>query len=219
MDKVHNVTDFGPNAVDFAAGLPELGLELDDQRGRQDEQVTTRLFPTSAGGGGQAAAIYIVNRYRPGNRYRAVRLNGIVVQYNSVKFDVTFASEFQRAGNVINTAGVAAVLGNVVDGVAEFGNGGPLTTDPALTSHAQGVVGFITTRGLAICNLNTAVVADDLLGPDVGVAGRLSTLAVTTPTAAETIRIANAAAGKGVRALTAEPATGFKANLGLVAIT
>lgn len=211
MDKLFNVTDFGTTQ------LNELGLELDDQRGRQDEQVVQRLFPQSAGGGGQAPANYVVNRFRPGNRYRYVRLNGTVVQYNAVALDATFASEFQRSGNVVNTAASSA-LGTVCDGIVEFGDGGPLTADPALTSHSAGVFGAMTTRGLAIANCNTAVVASDLLAPDAGVAGRLQTIAVTTPTAAETQRIANLAAGKGIRALTAEPFTGSKANLALVFI-
>lgn len=207
-DKLVNITEFG------TIQNHELGFECDDQRGRQDEQVVQRLFPTSAGGGGQALANYVVNRYRPGNRYRHVRLNGTVVQYNAVKFDITFASEFQRGANVVNIA-ANDNLGNSVDGIVEFGDGGPATVDPALTSHVAGVFGFMTTRGVAIANCNAAVAADDLLAGGT-VAGQLITIAVTTPTAAETRRIANLAAGKGIKALTAEPGTGFKANLALV---
>lgn len=209
MDKVVNTTEFG------TVQNNELGLELDDQRGRQDDAVVTRLFPQSTTGGGQSLQPYVVNRYRPGNRYRHVRLNGSVVQFNAVKFDVTLASEIQRSGNVINTAAIL-VLGNSVDGILEFGDGGPLTTDPALTVHAAGVFGFITTRGYAIAKCNVAVVAEDLLAADSTTAGQLSTIAVTTPTGSETIRIANLAAGKGIKALTAEAATGFKAGLAFV---
>lgn len=209
MDKVVNVTEFGTDQ------RHELGLELDDQRGRQEDVIVQRLFPVTGSGGGQSLQNYVVNRYRPGNRYRHVRLNGTVVQFNSVKFDVSFATEGQRNGNVINTA-AAATLGNSVDGIVEFGDGGPLSADPSLTSHAAGVFGFMTTRGQAIAKCNVAVAADDLLAADAGTAGQLATIAVTTPTAAETIRIANMAAGKGIKALTAEPATGFKAGLALV---
>lgn len=223
MDKVFNVTEFGTVAADFASGIPELGLELDDQRGRQDTQIVTRLFPTSAGGGGQALANYVINRYRPGNRYKSIRINGTVVQFDAVRADVTFATEEQRVHNVVQTLSTAT-LGNVLDGIVEFGDGGPLTADPALTPHAAGVLGFMTTRGLAICNVNTAVAAGDVLATGVpgGAVGRLGTIAVTTPTAAEVIGIANMASGKGARAMVAEPPTqpsAFKANLTWVNIS
>jgi len=211
MDKVHNVTDFGTSTTAFQGGLPELGLELDDQRGRQDTQVTTRLFPVTGSGGGQSAQNYVINRYRPGNRYKFVRLNGTVAQFNAVKADISFATEEQRAENVVNIA-ANDNLGNTVDGIIEFGDGGPLTTDPALTSHLAGVQGFMTVKGKAIANCNAAVAAEDLLAGGT-VAGQLITIAVTTPTAAETRRIANLAAGKGIKAMVTEPATGFKANL------
>lgn len=206
MDKLYNVTNFGTTQEN------ELGFEADDQRGRQDDIITTRLFPATGSGGGQSAQNYVINRYRPGNRYRYVRLNGTVAQFNAVKNDVAFATENQRGANVINTT-ADSNLGNVVDGVIEFGDGGPLSTDPALTSHAAAVFGFMTTRGVCIVNANAAVAAADLLAADPATAGRVSTIAVTTPTAAETQRIANLAAGKGLRALVTEPATGFKANL------
>lgn len=208
-DKLVNITEFGTVQVH------ELGFECDDQRGRQDDAVVNRLFPQSVSGGGQSLQNYVVNRYRPGNRYRFIRCNGTIVQFSCVKFDVTFATEGQRHANVINTA-AAAVLGNSIDGILEFGDGGPLSADPAATSHAAGVFGFMTTRGMAIGRCNVAVVADDLLAADSSSAGQMSAIAVTTPTAPETVRIANLAAGKGIKALTGEPATGFKAGLALV---
>lgn len=212
MDKVFNVTEFGTTQNH------ELGLELDDQRGRQDEQVVQRLFPTSAGGGGQALANYVINRYRPGNRYRHVRLNGTIAQYNAVFADITFASEFQRIHNVINLTDAAGVP---CDGILEFGDGGPLATDPALTSHLAGVFGFITTRGLAIANCNTAVAAGDFLSSGGGAAGRLVTVAAAGAAYAQAVAQGTQAAahGVGLRAMSAEPATGFKANLALVKIT
>lgn len=207
MDKVINVAKFGTSQE------AELGFEMDDPRGRQDTKTVNRLFPQSAGGGGQAQQLLYVNRYRPGNRYRQVRLNGTVVQFNAVKADVTFATEEQRINNVVNTA-AASTLGNVVDGVVEFGDGGPLITDAALTSHAAGVFGFMTTRGLVIVNANTAVVADDLLAADPASAGRVSAVPVSGAyVQVDTQRLANMAAGKGLRALVSEPPTGFKANL------
>ena len=191
----------------------ELGLELDDQRGRQDNRIVNKLFPQSAGGGGQSAQAAVITRYRPGNRYKYVRFNGTIVQYDGVRCDITFATELQRDSNVIQCATDLPLAG-----VFEQGSGGPLTTDPALTSHPAGTFGFITTRGLAIANVNAAVVANEMLGPEA-TAGRLSTLAVTTPTAAETVRLRAAATGLGVLALVTEPATGFKANLTLVKLT
>jgi hypothetical protein len=208
MDKLVNITEFGTTQIH------ELGFGCDDQRGRQEDIVTNRLFPVTGSGGGQSLQPYVVNRYRPGNRYRYVRLNGPVAQYNCVKFDVSFATEGQRATNVINIA-ANDNLGNSVDGIVEFGDGGPLVTDPALTSHAAGVFGFMTTQGEAIANVNSAVVADDLLAGGA-VAGQLITIAVTTPTAAETRRLANLAAGKGIKALVTEPPaqpSTWKANL------
>jgi hypothetical protein len=207
---LYDVTKFGTLVEN------ELGIEVDDSRGRQGDKIITRLHPTSAGGGGQSSQIIIMNRYRPGNRYRYVRLNGTVVQFDAVRADITFASEADRDANVIATNGVA--LGNVVDGIAEQGTGGPLTTDPALQSHAAGVHMFITVRGKAICNVVNTVAGGDLLGSSA-VAGQLSTIAVATPTAAEVIRVANIAAGLGVRAMVTEPPTGFKANLTWVKVT
>jgi hypothetical protein len=221
MDKLVNVTEFGTSSAQFQNGLPELGLELDDMRGRQDTQVTQRLFPQSAGGGGQSLANYVVNRYRPGNRYKFVRLNGTVVQFDAVRSDETFVTEEQRAENVIQCPN-NQTIGNVLDGVVEFGDGGPLATDPALTSHAAGVFGFITTSGKAICNVNVAVTAGQILTTGGGAVGRLQAIAVTTPTAAEVVAIANMASGKGARALVAEPPSqpsAFKANLTWIKIT
>jgi hypothetical protein len=209
---LYDVTKFGTVIEN------ELGIEVDDARGRQGDKIITRLHPTSAGGGGQSSQIIIMNRYRPGNRYRYVRANGTITQFNSVKADIAFATEADRDANIINTD-ANDTLGNVVDGIAEQGLGGPLTTDPALTSHPAGTFMFITVRGKAIANVNAAVVAADVLGPDPATAGRLSTLAVTTPTAAETRRITNAASGLGIRALVNEPPTGFKANLTWVKLT
>lgn len=218
MDRLINITDFGSTASAFQSGFPELGLELDDQRGRQDTQITTRLFPQTGSGGGQSVQNYVINRYRPGNRYKFVRLNGTVVQYDAVRSDETFASEEQRAENVIQCPN-NQTIGNVLDGVVEFGDGGPLTGDPALTSHSAGVHGFMTTRGKVICNVNAAVTAGQILATGGGAAGRLQAHAVTTPTAAEVIAIANSASGLGARALVAEPPTGFKANLTWVKLT
>lgn len=212
-DKLVNIAEFGTVVADFAGGISELGFELDDMRGRQDTQVTTRLFPTSAGGGGQTAQNYIVNRYRPGNRYKFVRLNGTVVQFNAVINDIAFGTEEQRAENVVNVTAV----NTPVDGVVEFGNGGPLTTDPALTSHAAGVFGFMTTRGKAICNVEAGTVAGDRL-VSTAVAGQLDTFTVAAD-APSIERVFGAASGLGVRALVAEPATGFKANLTWVKLT
>jgi hypothetical protein len=214
VDKLLNVTNFGTTQEN------ELGFQADDQRGRQEDAVVNRLFPATGSGGGQSSQPYVVNRYRPGNKYKYVRLNGTVAQYNAVKYDVSFATESQRMGNVINVA-ANDNLGNSCDGIVEFGDGGPLLTDPALTSHVAGVFGFMTTGGEAIANVNAAVVADDLLAPAT-VAGRLDTIAVTTPTAAETRRISNMAGGKGIKALVTEPPaqpSTWKANLTRVFIS
>lgn len=208
-EKHYDVTKFGTTREH------ELGIEVQDIKGGEGDKSVSKLLPTSAGGGGQTLQLVFVNRYRPGNRYLYVRANGTIVQFNSVKGDVTFASEAERHAQVVNTA-ANDTLGNVVDGIWEQGLGGPLSSDPALTSHAAGTFGFITVHGQAIANVETTVVADDLLAASAGVAGRLNTIAVTTPTAAETRRIANLAAGKGIRALVAEPPTqpsAFKANL------
>lgn len=212
-----DITKFGTTQTD------ELGIEADDSRGRQGDKTVSRLFPTTAGGGGQTSQVVFVNRYRPGNRYKYVRLNGTVVQYDAVRADVTFATQADRDANMVQTL-ATATLGNVLDGVVEFGAGGPLATDPALTSHAAGVFGFMTTRGKAICNVNAAVVAGDVLvtGVPGGAVGRLGTIAVTTPTAAEVIGIANMASGKGARAMVDEPPSqpsAWKANLTWVVIT
>lgn len=192
----------------------ELGIEVDDSRGRQGDKTITRLFPVTGGGGGQSSQIVLVNRYRPGNRYKYVRLNGTVTQYNAVKRDVSFATEADRDSNFINTSAVNNVLG----GVVEFGSGGPLTTDPALTSHAAGVFGFVTTRGKAICNTTTADAADAQLGTSA-TAGRLSTITIATPTAAEVQRVLAAASGLGAHLMVTVPATGFKANLSWIVLT
>lgn len=214
---LYDVTKFG-TTIDN-----ELGIEVDDSRGRQGDKIITRLHPTSAAGGGQSSQIIIMTRYRPGNRYKYCRLNGTVVQFDAVRADVTFAAEADRDANVIQTLSTAT-LGNVLDGVIEFGTGGPLVTDPALQSHAAGVHGFMTVRGKVICNVNTAVAAGDVLATGVpgGAVGRLGTIAVTTPTAPEVVGIANMASGKGARAMVAEPPTlpsTWKANLTWVVIT
>jgi hypothetical protein len=209
MDKLVNVTEFG------TVQQHELGLELEDMRGKQDTQITTRLFPASnaeATGGGQIVRNYVINRYRPGNKYKHVRLNGTVTQYNAVQYDITFATEEQRAENVINTPDTAGIPSL---GILEFGDGGPLATDPALTSHAAGVFGFITTRGKAIANVNAAVAAGDFLSSGGGAAGRLVTVAAEGGAHVQAVAqgVQAAAFGAGFRALVAEPATGFKANL------
>lgn len=201
-DKLVDITRRGTVATN------ELGLEINDQRGREGDVIVNKLFPTSAAGGGQSSQPDVVNRYRPGNRYKYVRANGTITQFNAVKRDITFATEIQRADNVINSVAVNDVLA----GVWEQGTGGPLTTEPTLSSDAAGVFAFITTRGLAICNVVATVVAGDPLGTSA-VAGQLSTMVVTTPTAAEVSRIMAAATGLGAHAMVTEPPTGFKANL------
>lgn len=191
----------------------ELGFECDDQRGKQGDKIVNKLFPQTGSGGGQTSQQAIVNRYRPGNRYKYVRANGTITQFNAVIRDISFATEIQRADNVINCSAVA----QCVAGVWEQGTGGPLTTDPALSSDAAGVFGFITTRGLAICNVEAGVAANDKLGT-TAVAGQLDSLASTTPTTAEVAAAIAAATGLGALALVTEPATGFKANLTYVHI-
>lgn len=210
MDKVYDVTKFG-TAKDH-----EFGIEVQDIRGGEGDKRVDKLFPTSAGGGGQSLQPVFVNRYRPGNRYLYVRANGTIVQFNAVKGDITFAGEAERHAQVVNTA-ANSNLGNVVDGIWESGNGGPLVTDPALTSHAAGIFGFITVKGQAIANVNAAVAGDDLLAADPATAGRLSTIPVSAAyVQVDTQRLANMAASKGIRALVTEPPTQpstWKANL------
>lgn len=209
MDKVINLNKFGTSPE------TELGFELDDNRGRQDDKDVTRLFPQSAGGGGQSVQRVFINRYRPGNRYKQVRLNGTIVQYNAVGHDLTFATESQRSENVV---AVPASNSQTIAGVLEFGDGGPLTADPALTSHAAGVFGFITTRGKVICNVDAATIAGDFLAPlGGGTVGRLHPLTITGAyVQADQQRTLSLAAGLGARALVAEPPTqpsAWKANL------
>lgn len=206
---LYDVTKFGTTQEN------ELGIEVDDSRGRQGDKTVNRLFPSSAGGGGQTSQIVYVNRYRPGNRYKYVRLNGTVTQFNAVMFDVTFATEADRDSNVVNLTDAAGVSFN---GVVEFGNGGPLLTDPALTAHAQGVFGFMTTFGKAIANVNAAVAANDFLSSGGGAAGRLITVAAAGAAYAQAVAQGTQAAahGIGARALVAEPPTqpsAWKANL------
>lgn len=206
---LYDVTKFGTVIEN------ELGIEVDDSRGRQGDKIITRLHPTSAGGGGQSSQIIIMNRYRPGNRYKYVRLNGIVTQFNAVMLDVTFATEADRDSNVVNLTDAAGVAFN---GVVEFGNGGPLTTDPALTAHAAGVHGFMTVAGKAICNVNAAVAAGDFLSSGGGAAGRLVTVAAAGAAYAQAVAQGTQAAahGVGARALVAEPPTqpaAWRANL------
>lgn len=202
MDKLVDITVRGTTAVN------ELGVELDDQRGREGNKLINKLFPVTGGGGGQSNQPAVINRYRPGNRYKYVRLNASVGQFNSVIRDLTFSVEANRADNVIPSQAVAQPIA----GVWEQGTGGPLTTEPAASVDAAGTFGFMTTRGLAICNVNAAVVAGDKLGSSATF-GTLITITATTPTAAEVIAAIAAATGLGVHALVAEPATGFKANL------
>lgn len=198
----------------------ELGIEVDDSRGREGDKPVTRLFPQSAGGGGQSSQIVYVNRYRPGNRYKYCRLNGTVVQFDAVQYDITFASEAERDANVValpNTSGLPTL------GVLEFGNGGPLATDPALTSHLAGVFGFITVHGKAIANVNAAAVAGSFLAAGGGAAGRLGVIAAEGGAHVQAVAegVQAAAFGKGIRALVAEPPTqpsAWKANLTWVLI-
>lgn len=209
MDKVINLNKFGTTTEN------ELGVELDDNRGREGDKEVRRLFPQSAAGGGQASQLASIQRYRPGNRYKHVRINGTTVQYNAVQHDITFAQEAQRADNVVP---VAASNTQPIAGVIEFGDGGPLITDAALTSHAPGIFGFMTTRGKVIANVDAATVAGDFLAPlGGGVAGRLHPLSIGGAFAqAEIQRTLSLAAGLGARALVAEPPTqpsAFKANL------
>lgn len=206
---LYDVTKFGTIADN------ELGIEVDDSRGAQGDKTINRLFPTSAGGGGQTSQIVLVNRYRPGNRYKYVRLNGTVVQFSAVSLDVTFATEADRDSNVVALPDAAGLAFN---GIVEFGNGGPLATDPALTSHAAGVFGFITVAGKAIANVNTAVVAGDFLSSNGGAAGRLLTVAAAGAAYAQAVAqgTQGAAHGIGARALVTEPPTqpaAWKANL------
>lgn len=206
---LYDVTKFGTTSEN------ELGIEVDDSRGGQGDKTVNRLFPSSAGGGGQTSQIVLVNRYRPGNRYKYVRLNGTVTQYNAVAFDITFATEADRDSNVINLADVAGLSFN---GIVEFGFGGPLATDPALTSHAAGVFGFMTTAGKAIANVNSAVAAGDFLSSNGGAAGRLLTVAAAGGAYAQAVAQGTQAAahGIGARALVTEPPTqpsAWKANL------
>lgn len=203
MDKLVDITIRGTTQVN------ELGFQCDDQRGRQDDKIITELFPQSAGGGGQALANKVVNRYRPGNKYRYVRANGTITQFNAVIRDVTFATVAQRAYNVINSSAVSQCIA----GVWEQGASGPLTTDPALGTDAAGVFAFITTHGLAIVNVNAAVVANDKLGSSA-VAGQLVTIDAGAMYAQAEARAAiAAAAGLGALAMSDEPPAGFKANL------
>lgn len=61
---------------------------------------------------------------------------------------------------------------------------------------------YVISGVLALTNVTTASVAGDVLGSTAS-AGRLGSLAVTTPTAAETVAIRAAAGGVGVIAVTA----------------
>lgn len=204
-----DVTKFGTTIEN------ELGIEVDDSRGRQGDKIITRLHPTSAGGGGQSSQIIIMNRYRPGNRYKYCRLNGTVVQFDAVAFDLTFATEADRDANVValaNTSGLPML------GVAEFGIGGPLVTDPALQSHAPGVHGFVTVHGKVIANVNTAAVAGSFLAAGGGAAGRLGVIAAEGGAHVQAVAegVQAAAFGRAARALVAEPPTqpsAWKANL------
>jgi hypothetical protein len=192
----------------------ELGYELDDPRGRQGDKIVNKLYPTSAGGGGQTSQPAFSVRYRPGNRYRYVKLNGSVQQFNAVMHDLTFATEADRDAIVVNTA---AAANQPCMGIWEQGASGPLATDPALASDPANTFGYATVHGKAIANVNAAVVAGDPLGNDAATAGRLSTLTAATPSAAEVARIMfQSSGGPGIRALVAEPPTqpsAFKANL------
>ena len=209
---LYDVTKFG-TVIDN-----ELGIEVDDSRGRQGDKIITRLHPTSAGGGGQSSQIIIMNRYRPGNRYKYCRLNGTVVQFDAVSFDLTFATEADRDSNVIalpNTSGLPML------GVVEFGNGGPISgppADPALTSHAAGVHGFVTVHGKVIANVNAAAVAGSFLAAGGGAAGRLGVIAAEGAMHVQAVAegVQAAAFGRAARALVAEPPTqplAWKANL------
>lgn len=202
-DKLVDITVRGTTQIQ------ELGFEFDDPRGRQDDKIVSKLYPVTGAGGGQSSQQVIVNRYRPGNRYKYVRANGTITQFNAVIRDVTFATVAQRSANVINSSAVSQVLA----GVWEQGTGGPLTTDPPLSSDAAGVFAFMTTRGLAICNVNAAVVANDKLGTSA-VAGQLVTITAGAAYAqAEALAAIAAAAGLGALALADEPPAGFRANL------
>jgi hypothetical protein len=189
----------------------ELGFELDDPRFRQGDKIVNKLYPSSAGGGGQTSQNAFTVRYRPGNRFRYVKLNGSVQQFNALQQDLTFGTVADRDSTVVNTG---AAANNPCVGIWEQGASGPLTGDPALASDPVNTFGYMTVHGKAIANTNTAVVTGDPLGNDAASAGRLSTLTAATPSAAEVQRIMfQSSGGPGIRALDGEPSAGFKVNL------
>ena len=179
----------------------ELGLEFDDQRGKQDDATVTRLFPQSAGGGGQSAQTYISQRYRPGNRYKYVRANGAIAVYNALKYDVSFATAIQRYANVIQTTNSTAGV-NPLAGVYEAAVPSGTATADAANAIASGTFFFMTTRGLAPV-LTGAVSAGDKLVA-ITTAGTLNTLNPAGAYAqAEAQQTLQAASGLGAVAMTA----------------
>lgn len=189
----------------------ELGFELDDPRFRQGDKIVNKLYPQSAGGGGQSSQNAFTVRYRPGNRFRYVKLNGTVSQFDALMQDLTFGTVADRDSTVVRTA---AAANQPCVGIWEQGLTGPLTTDPAIGTDPINTFGYMTVHGKAIANVNVAVAVGDPLGNDSASAGRLSTLTAATPSAAEVQRIMfQSSGGPGLRAIEGEPPAGFKANL------
>lgn len=202
MDKVIDITK-----VSLIAEV-EAGLELDDNRGRQDDKTVSKLLPASAGGGGQTLQTLFVNRYRPGNRYKQVQIvDAVTDQFDAVVYATATAPVPTRDTRVIQSP--AAANGTPLAGIVEQGTGTPASPQLNFTLNT---FCFITTRGKAIARCGVVAVNNVLVAKTT--AGTLN--AVTTAADIASVTQAGvAAAGPGVMALTADNEAGALLAAGL----